>query len=190
MLMEIFLLLDALLVVLSVLCFIKSGQTFLNKISRGLIKKPAMPWIGLIAIFLWSFVIVRVPILRGIIFGLFLIAIAATLSFWAVQNEKVKSFVQDKFFNGYDIWEDPDFKWYIGMLYGAGVVLVVPFGGVDALFNVVGFIGACAWLIKKSYQGHKNKAEDDSVDAEKERDVSRAKKSGNAMNASTDTTTI
>ena len=188
LLMEIILLLDALLIVLSVLCFMKSGQTLLNKMSKGLIKKPAMPWIGLIAIFLWSFVIVRIPILRGIIFGLFLIAIAATLSFWAVQNEKVKSFVQGQFFNGYDIWKDPDFKWYIGMLYGAGVVLVVPLGGVDALFNIAGFIGACAWLIKKSYQGHKNKEKDDSVDAEKERDASRAKKSGNAMNVSTNTT--
>ena len=172
MMMEFFLLLDALLVVLSVLCFMKSGQTFLNKISGGLVKKPAMPWIGLIAIFLWSFVIVRVPILRGVIFGLFLVAIAATLSFWSTRNKKVKDFVKSRFFNGYDIWKDPDFKWYIGMLYGAGVVLIVPFGGVDAIFNIIGFMGACAWLIKKSYQGHRNKEE--SAKAEEEPDVKDA----------------
>jgi len=159
MFVEILLVLDGLLVGLSVLCFFESGQTFLNKFSRGLIKKPAMPWIGFIAVFLWSFVVVRVPLLRGMIFGLFLIGIAFTLSSWATRNEEVKSFLKRKFFNGYDIWEEPDLKWYTGMLYGAGIVLIVPFGGLDALFNIIGFIGACVWLIKKSYQGHRKTEE-------------------------------
>ena len=154
------------LVLTIVFSFLPFGQRLIEKITFGLLKAMALPWIGLGATFLWTFTIFPNPTMRGYIFGAFVTAIAAVLTFWAPRNENVKSMVKSMFFGGRDIWSQSNFNFYSGLLWGAGVALLLPHGG--PFLNFAGLFMAIVWIVWQSYKGHEEEkmAEDDTAASE------------------------
>lgn len=142
------------LVAIAILSFLPSGQRLIEKVTFGWVKAGIIPWIGIGAIFLWSYRVVPTPTLRGIIFGLLILSIAFVLSWWAPRNQNVKSLVKNMFFGGRDIWSLRDYKMYVGAIWGAGIVLALPLRGVDAILNAGALVAAIAYFGWQAYKGH------------------------------------
>ena len=148
----------SLLVALIVLSFLPAGQRFLEKVSFGLLRCGAIPWIGIGAVFIWTYKVFPSPGARGAVLGLVVTAIAATLSWWAPRNPNVKGIIQNMFFGGKDIWSLDNYKMYLGMIWGAGLVLLIPMRGLDTALNIGGLLVAIVWIVWQSYNGHKENA--------------------------------
>ncbi len=141
-----------LLVLTAVLSYTEIGQRFIEKITGGLIKRAVVPWVGLLATFVWTLLVFPNPNIRGFVFGAYLVGIAATLNWWAPRNPHVRGIIQNAFLGGQDIWSQSNYKLYTGMLWGAAIALLIPWGGTAVNFG--GMFIAIGWIIWQSYKGH------------------------------------
>lgn len=141
-----------LLTAVAILSFVPFGQRLFERISFGWINAAATPWISFGAIFILTYKVFPSPNLRGYVFGTIIIGIAAALSWWAPHNPNVKGIVQNAVFGGRDIWAMSNFKFYSGWIWGAGVTLLIPWGG--SLINFGGLFAAITYLVWQSYKGH------------------------------------
>ncbi len=155
-------LLVSILVAIVILSFVPSTQGIFEKLTFGLVKRGLVPWLGLAAVFAWSERVAMTPTVRGALFGIITLGIAVALSWWAPRNPNVKGIIQNAFFGGRDIWSLPDYKMYVGVLWGAGLMLAIPLRQMDMLLNVVAILAMLVWFGRQAYKGNSDKKTPDS----------------------------